>query len=187
MQKLLIILTALVTVFTASVCNAMNAMNNERIESELNLGGILLEMSYQDVVNKYGEPNRREKGSAQLVSFSIYYGESVKIDFGFNNQVLAVETVANNGWHTPFGIRVGTAMSNVLNIYGQPDYIGKPNQNQQWTAYIYSYTIPQIDMTRGSINRGLIIYCDSENGNVKGIKIWKEEHDPTPIGTLGRS
>ncbi|MBR1728228.1 MAG: hypothetical protein IJ728_01705 [Selenomonadaceae bacterium] len=184
MKKFFTLLLSLTLIFLTEVCSAMN--HREQLENEMNLGGIFLEMSYQDVINRYGEPNRREKGQAQLIKYSIYYGDSVKINFGFKNQVIGIEVTADNGWHTPFGIHVGMSMEKIFGFYGEPNFIIKPNANQQWTGYVFKYEIPQVDMTRGSITRAITVYCDSVDGNVKALHIWKEEYDPVPMEYLNK-
>lgn len=108
-----IFIAATITVMLISnICAAMRL-------SEFNLGGVPLNMPYDDVIKIYGQPTEILNGYAQLVNKVIMYND---VEIGFlNKKVRYVVTTANNGWKTPAGVYVGMPLEEVIEIYGS-DY-----------------------------------------------------------------
>ncbi len=110
MLKKFFIATVLTLALISSSCLAMKL-------SEFSLGGMSLNMTYDEVIKIYGQPTQILNGYSQLVSKVVTYGDNVEIGF-LGNKVRYVVTKANNGWKTPAGVRVGMTLAEVLEIYG---------------------------------------------------------------------
>ena len=93
-----------------NICLAMT-------RADFTLGGLSLNMPYNDVIRIYGEPTSKPGGWAQLVSDCIKYGNDIEIGF-LNKKVRYVVTTANNGWKTVAGVYVGMNINDVIKIYG---------------------------------------------------------------------
>ena len=186
MNIIRLFLTAAV-LLTGSVCSAMTLSATQFI-NELSLGGVRINMSYDDVIKKYGHPSREAKSGTQLVSKIIYYGDSVQIniDRSQEGRVIGITTTANNGWNTPAGVHVGMKLDEAVKIYGQPSNIREPSQYLKWPTYEYFYSKTKSagyglpwELT---VNWGMHIgYDKNDGGTIKSIKIWKEEYDPVPV------
>jgi len=97
-----------------NICLAMT-------RADFTLGGLSLNMPYNDVIRIYGEPTSKPGGWAQLVSDCIKYGNDIEIGF-LNKKIRYVVTTANNGWKTAAGVYVGMPLDEVLKIYGDDFY-----------------------------------------------------------------
>lgn len=86
-------------------------------EQDVELGGIRLGMSYDEVIQLKGKPSKEEKGYAQLISKVIFYGNDAEIGF-LNQKVRYVTVTANNGWKTPAGLYAGMTMEEAEKMYG---------------------------------------------------------------------
>ena len=73
-MKKIFILTALIAVMISSTCFAMRI-------SDFSIGGISLNMPYNEVIRTYGQPTSHPGGWAQLVTDCIKYGNDVEIGF----------------------------------------------------------------------------------------------------------
>ena len=102
MRKILAVAIFLAAI-VPNICLAMSL-------SEFNLGGVGLNMPYNDVIKMYGEPTSKPGGWAQLVSDCIKYGNDVEIGF-LGKKVRYVVT-------TPAGVYVGMNINDVIKIYG---------------------------------------------------------------------
>ncbi|MBR5913444.1 MAG: hypothetical protein IKZ58_03635 [Selenomonadaceae bacterium] len=116
-------------IFSANICCAIE-------KNEFSLGGITPDMTYNDIIARYGEPTEKLKGYAQLVSSVIMYGDSVEFGFiGRNDpKITYVVVTKNNGWTTPSNIHVGMPIDDVIEIYGS-DYstrVRKQSDIHQW-------------------------------------------------------
>lgn len=139
---------ALTIFLVLSVVNVCSALSSE----EFDLGGVQLNMPYDNVIAMYGQPTSIPGGYAQLVSNVIKYGNNVEIGF-LGKKVRYVVTTANNGWKTPSGICVGMPIDKVIHIYGTnyetstrtdnqiADWMrGKPYFEYTWTGKKYSWS-----------------------------------------------
>ncbi len=120
----------------ASVCSAVD-------RNEFSLGGIYLNMPYNDVLKMYGQPTSRPGGYAQLVTDVIKYGSDVEIGF-LGKNVRYVVTTANNGWKTPSGLHVGMTIDEAIRIYGT-DY--KISTRSQSDIYDWMKSQPYFPLT----------------------------------------
>ena len=134
-------LTIFLVLSAANVCNALSL-------AEFSLGGVCLNMPYDDVIKMYGQPMSRLRGYSQLIHDVIIYGDSVEIAF-MNGKVRHVVTSANNGWKMPSGIYVGMPIDKVIKIYG--------------TAY-ETYTRSQDDIADWMKKSGNLYYADKWYG-----------------------
>lgn len=75
---------------STNICGAVE-------RNEFSLGGIQLNLPYDDVIAMYGQPTSHPGGYAQLVSDVITYGDGVEIGF-LGKKVRYVVTQKNNGW-----------------------------------------------------------------------------------------
>ena len=129
----------------ASVCGAVG-------KNDFSLGGVWLNMPYNDVVKMYGQPTSRPGGYAQLVTDVIKYGNGVEIGF-LGKNVRYVVTTANNGWKTPSGLHVGMSIDEAIRICGTdyktstrsqsdiPDWMrSRPYLYLKWTGKKYSWS-----------------------------------------------
>ena len=139
---------AMVIIFAlafVSVCCAVG-------RNDFSLGGIYLNMPYNDVLRTYGQPTSRPGGYAQLVTDVIKYGNDVEIGF-LGKKVRYVVTTANNGWKTPSGLYVGMSIDEAVRICGTDyktstrsqsdihDWMrGKPYFDYTWTGKKYSWS-----------------------------------------------
>ncbi|MBQ6976437.1 MAG: hypothetical protein IJQ16_07800 [Selenomonadaceae bacterium] len=110
MRKLTILITAIAfLVISMNICGAVE-------RNEFALGGVRLNIPYDDVIKMYGQPTSHPGGYAQLVSDVITYN-GVEIGF-LGKKVRYVVTTKNNGWETPSGVRVGMSIDDVIGIFG---------------------------------------------------------------------
>ena len=93
-----------------NICLAMT-------RADFTLGGLSLNMPYNDVIRIYGEPTSKPGGWVQLVDDCIKYGNDVEIGF-LNKKVRYVVTTANNSWKTAAGVYVGMNINDVIKLYG---------------------------------------------------------------------
>ena len=120
-------------------------------EGDFSLGGINLKMTYDDVINMYGQPTRQEEGYSQLLSKEIFYGDSVEIGF-LGNKIRYVTVMKNNGWTMPNGIKVGMPLNEAIAIGGDKynsissadwgkRFENSPYHDLRWQgmSYIYSF------------------------------------------------
>lgn len=136
-------------IFSTNICSAIE-------KNEFSLGGITPDMTYNDVIAKYGTPTNKLDGYAQLVHSVIMYGDSVEIGFiGRNDpEIKYVVVTKNNGWTTPSNIHVGMPIDDVIEIYGTdystrgrqqsdiPQWMidsGKPFFEYHWTGNQYTW------------------------------------------------
>lgn len=136
-----IFLTAIFFILiSTNICGAVEI-------NEFSLGGIQLNMPYDNVIKIYGQPTSHPGGYAQLVSDVIIYGDSVEIGF-LGKKVRYVVTQKNNGWATPSGVRVGMSIDDVKKIFGndyttqtrtQADTSGKNYFDYTWTGNKYTW------------------------------------------------
>ena len=140
MQKLFIAATFTAIIFS-NVCLAMKP-------TDFTLGGVNLNIHYNDVIKTFGEPVSKIGGWAQLVTNVIKYGESIEIGF-CGEKVRYVVTTANNGWKTAAGVYVGMPLDEVIKIYGtdftkstrtSPLDSNKPYFYHKWTGTKYSWS-----------------------------------------------
>lgn len=127
--------------FISSTCLAISA-------NEFSIGGVYLNMPYNDIIKIYGQPTSRPGGYAQLVTNVIKYGSNVEIGF-LGDKVRYAVTTADNGFQTPSGVRVGLTLDSVINILGR-NYTTESrssglNYNQQyfyadWTGTKYTWS-----------------------------------------------
>ena len=126
MRKLYLMTVAVFLLMIAMSTSAFAKVNNDAgwiPVDEIALGGIVLGMTQDDVVNIYGQPDavidhgmNMEKG----VPCSTWkYGETFSLYLA-NGYVDSVDTNANNGIQTPAGIHVGSPVSDVWKAYGEP-------------------------------------------------------------------
>lgn len=148
MRKIFIAAIFFIMIST-NICSAIE-------KSEFSLGGITPDMTYNDVIARYGEPTEKLGGFAQLVHSVIRYGDSVEIGFiGRNDpEIKYVVVTKNNGWTTPSNIHVGMPIDDVIEIYGTdysnrgrqqsdiPQWMidsGKPYYEYHWTGNQYTW------------------------------------------------
>ena len=140
-------LTIFLVLSATNVCNALSL-------EEFSLGGVQLNMPYDNVIEMYGQPTSHPGGYAQLVNDVIIYGNDVEIGF-LGKKVRYVVTTANNGWKTPSGIYVGMPIDEVIKICGTdyktytrsqndiPDWMkksDKPYFEYTWTGKKYTWS-----------------------------------------------
>ena len=162
---------------STSLCGAVE-------RNEFSLGGIQLNMPYNDVIAMYGQPSSHPGGYAQLVSDVINYGDSVEIGF-LGKKVRYVVIQKNNGWVTPSGVHVGMSIDDVIKIYGKEDFIkirtqadipdwmktsGKSYYDYTWTGkkYTWKYYVNE--------ELSLAVSVVENGGKVTGVMI----HQITP-------
>ena len=130
--------------------------------SEMFLGGLTVNSSYQEMVRIYGEPTSQKIGIEYMFFYG--YGDSVGIDYySHTNEIQAITVTANNGWKTPSGLAVGDNISKALDICGEPDYkeIGKYK-----TAYCYFHR-----SNKGYLDSGFIILFNNSSGKILMLEL----------------
>ena len=86
-------------------------------EKDVELGGIRIGMSYDEVIKLKGKPTKEEKSNVQLVRNVIFYGHNVEIGFS-KEKVRYVTVSADNDWRTPTGLHVGMPLNVAETMYG---------------------------------------------------------------------
>ena len=150
-------------------------------QNDVELGGVRLGMSYDEVIKLKGKPSKEEKSNVQLVKNVIFYGDNVEIGFA-KDKVRYVTVSANNDWKTPAGLHVGMTLDDVEKMYGashktrsaptkRPESSkNSPFYEDRWqgTRYIYSCAAPSGG--QGGISWELWI-TNSQAKNVDAITI----------------
>lgn len=144
LKKIFAMAIVLVAAF-ATVCGAVT-------KNDFSLGGVYLNMPYDDVLKIYGQPTSRPGGYAQLVTDVIKYSNDVEIGF-LGKKVRYVVTTAANNWKTPSGLYVGMSIDEAIRICGTDyktstrsqseiyDWMkGKPYFDYTWTGKKYSWS-----------------------------------------------
>lgn len=177
MKKIFVM--AVVFILTISeVCFAIG-------KNEFSLGGVYLNMPYDEVIKMYGQPTSIPGGYAQLVSNVIMYGDNVEIGF-LGKEVRYIVTTANNNWKTPSGIYVGMPIDEVIRIYGN-DYktttrsqadiydwmkqSDKPYYDYKWCGMKYSWSRVADSYVEMPGDTTFILSVIENGGKVTGIKI----------------
>ena len=110
-------------------------------EDQVNLGGLDLTMTYDDVIACFGPPDVEKPGNFQLVDKVIMYGDDIEISF-LNNKIRKIMVSGDNGWATSDGVRFGMPLAEAFEIYGK-DYesiMGVAYQYMCVSKKSYSYT-----------------------------------------------
>ena len=177
MKKIFIM--AVVFVLTiAEICFAIG-------KNDFRLGGVYLNMPYDDVVRTYGQPTSTPGGYAQLVTNVIMYGSDVEIGF-LGKKVRYVVTTANNGWKTPSGIHVGMSINEVIKICGNdyktktrsqadiPDWMrqsDKPYYAYKWYGTKYSWSRVADSYAEVPGDTTFVLSVVENGGKVTGIEL----------------
>lgn len=140
----------LLIVLLASCClcyaQPSNNLDNTIAKNELSLGGVTINMPYQNVVQMYGVPQWQYGDPGNGIAI---YGDSVRIGFD-NNVVTYVLVMADNGWKTPKGISVGMTIDDVHKAYGNT-YAWEKGAKGDYLVYRY---------TEGPERRGNTIFME---------------------------
>ena len=129
-----LIATLMFTIFILTAGNCQATMPR----SEMFLGGLTVDSPLSELKKIYGEPQEIYSGAEGNRAGT--YGNNVLIVYNINmynisrSNVESIHIMANNGWKTPAGISVGTNISKVFDLYGQPDYI---KSNSTKTVCVY--------------------------------------------------
>ncbi len=110
MKKVSLLVSMLVLLVSATVSAQIKA-------EDINMGGLNLNSTYEQVIACYGKPDVVRQVELQLVDTEILYGDSVAITFS-NGVVRKIVVSANNGWRTSDGVHVGMSLNEAMKIYG---------------------------------------------------------------------
>lgn len=149
-----------VLLLTSGICQANMTC------SEMFLGGFTVNSRLSEFLKTYGEPPIKYDLGDQI--YKVIYGNSVMLDCSlafFRNEgnVVSIHITANNGWRTPAGISVGTNISKVFELYGQPDY---SKSNATKTVCVY-YPSDYVNFKGESIPEfGFFIKFDNDSGKI---------------------
>ena len=154
-----------------SICSAKMPI------SEMYLGGITLGTSYNEIVRIYGKPTTAEYSTEAAPTddsnapFAHYkYCSSVDI-YVIGKKIRGITVTENNGWKTPSGIAVDSNISDVLDLYGNPDYTESGNFK---TAYCYfGEMYYDKDTKSNSPEFGFIILFNKNSGKILQMEINK--------------
>ncbi len=105
-------------------------------DEQIALGGIYPGCPFSEVVRIYGEPDeaeRKEIPNAHKEGTKYRYVDLATIFVTDEGMVYSVGCSNDNGLSTPDGIKVGTDLNTVKNVYGKEDYYSGHNA----TAYGY--------------------------------------------------
>lgn len=165
------IMTATVVAMTlaTTTCFAMIPI------SELNIGGIYLDMPLSEVINKFGQPIKKEQGMPKGYIYTFRNGNSTFSVKPAGDNTIEYMDILDNSMLTKAGIGVGSTYADVKATYGEPDDIITGN----WGCLVrYS----------GGMREGrygecvLSIQLDSPNGRVKSVGFEVIMIEGQPIG-----
>ena len=170
-RKIIMSATAAVMTLSTATCFAMIPI------SELNIGGVYLEMPLSEVVNRFGQPiNKAQTPPKGYYNYTFQNGNSTfsVTPKGFDSDsIIEYMNVRNGDMLTNAGIGIGSSYADVKAAYGEPD-------NMYGTHLMYS----------GGIREGRYGECvlefdlDSPNGHVKqmGFNVIMIEGEPIGKG-----
>lgn len=153
MLKKVLLCTAMFTLVAASACFA--AITREQVE----LGGITTGETREYVESIYGEP---DSSSVNVMwgGTNCKYGDSFVITYTEKGYVIHISTSADNGIVTVDGIKVGSTLSDVRRVYGEPKNAVRDRKTNH--IYMYFYNV------EGERKQGIRFDFDS-SGNVTKI------------------
>lgn len=135
-----LIATLMFAIFILTAGNCQATMPR----SEMFLGGLTVYSSgninekirtFSNEMRKiYGEPQKSYSHGFEYNEHAAIYGNNVMVNSIGGGIIESIRITANNGWKTPAGISVGTNISRVFELYGQPDY-SKSNDTKTVCVY----------------------------------------------------
>lgn len=176
-----IFLAVMLSVFalvSSNICSAKMPV------SEMYLSGLTFGTSYNEIVRIYGKPTTSEyhgetgPTNNPNANYAVYkYGYSVIINCSnHGKKTYRIAVTENNGWKTPSGIAVGSNISDVLDLYGNPDYIQTGSFKTAYCYFgdMYSTNKPEFGfIILFNKNSGKILQMEINSGTPGMIAFWE--------------
>ena len=150
-------LSALLAILLVAPVMAQKAEPVRLADSQIRLGSIRIGSSQKDAAQRFGRPIQKNPTADPMFCNSeieLKY-KGVRTYFCDNSLVNLACSVRK--YATPAGARVGMQSSQVIALYGHPEFLTKDNQ----TELIYR-----------SLDSETALVFHIENGEVKSIELW---------------
>lgn len=169
-RKLIMTATVVAMTLATTTCFAMIPI------SELNIGGIYLDMPLSEVINKFGQPIKKEQGMPKGYIYTFRNGNSTFSVKPAGDNTIEYMDILDNSMLTKAGIGIGSTYADVKAIYGEPDSIGDYNWGR---GLLYSAGVRE-----GRYGECVLEFVlDSSNGRVKQMGFNVMMIEGQPIGT----
>ena len=163
------IMTATVAVMTlaTATCFAMIP------RSELVIGGVYIGMPISEVINRFGQPIRKEQAPPKGYSYTFQNGNSTFSVKPASDNTLEYMGIRDGGMLTKAGIGIGSSFAEVKAAYGEPD------------SMYDSHVLYSAGVREGRYGECVLeFFLDSPNGCVKqmGFNVIMIEGEPIGKG-----
>ena len=158
-----LITSAVITVMTLATATCFAQIS----KSDLNIGGMYYGQPIQEVINRFGQPIRKEPRPPVGQFFVFQDGDSTfRVRPLRNNIVGEVIINKDSRFATKGGIRIGSSLSDIINTYGQPDFT---TNNDTYIYYSTGWETVGDGEHSSNIEYLLQFILDNTGGNVTHI------------------
>ena len=144
MKRILVLLIMMLGLVFSSVMARDPNYIPDINQAEINLGGISLGASMDDVRAIYGNPTtvRTQHAGNWGIATVWTYGDSFTIEFSQKGRAYGIETSANNGIKTVSGFTVGKSIWTVKKYFGDGlKYVGNNTFSAHWKYLGMKFTV----------------------------------------------
>ncbi|MDY6291191.1 MAG: hypothetical protein SPL86_06880 [Succiniclasticum sp.] len=173
MRRILMAMLMSVMVMVCGICSA------QITEKDLNIGGIYIGQSMDEIVAKYGNPIRKEpwgaKGNAYVF---VINGSEIAITLSKDRDVCGFSIKGNSKLILPSGIGLYASMDSIIKTYGQPDFNKVVARTDRGNIIHFGYKTPERkyspDLDNSPMIYDMITFIIDVNNNISSIFVSTE-------------